>query len=509
MFQLEDGRKQFYQWDIDRKLIVEDETIKEVHFCNRTDNCSLVCKPYLENGQYLVDVPNILLQTAWKIRVYAYIGYTKHEECFEVIARTKPADYIYTETEVLTWEVYEKKLEDKPGVKTEAGEIFNNYSNNKAGIKGYYYSNIDFKNKVITLSKTQEYGIEPEAFDVMYQIGDSISLINGYRYTNFTTIKAINKNKITVESLPFNTVTNEYATKEDDYGFYVVNKPDVGVKVFGYYSHAEGEHTHAVERASHAEGYGTKALGQYSHAEGLQTSAVYAAHAEGQAAEALGNASHAEGYNTRATESSAHAEGRETYATNVCAHAEGYGTTASGLYSHAEGNGAKATNNSAHAEGQTTQANGQYGAHAEGFSSQANGVASHAENRATKANADYSHAEGQNSQANGIASHAEGYNTQTTYNGNYSHAEGIGTVANAEGQHAQGKYNINDYNGEFAHIVGNGTNDKRSNAHTIDWNGNGWFAGSVEATAIILKAPNGTRYKITVDNSGNLTTVKA
>lgn len=124
MFQLEDGREQFYQWDINRKLIVEDTNIKQVHFCNRTDSCSLVCKPYVENGKYLVDVPNILLQSAWKVRVYAYdVNYTKHEQYFDVVARTKPADYVYTETEVLTWETLEAKIDEKASKEYVDNEI--------------------------------------------------------------------------------------------------------------------------------------------------------------------------------------------------------------------------------------------------------------------------------------------------------------------------------------------------------------------------------------------------
>ena len=42
IFKIADGRECFYQWDLDRQLIVSDPTIKEVHFCNRTDVCSLV-----------------------------------------------------------------------------------------------------------------------------------------------------------------------------------------------------------------------------------------------------------------------------------------------------------------------------------------------------------------------------------------------------------------------------------------------------------------------------------
>ena len=104
MFKIYDGREHFYQWDLDRQLIVEDPSVTQVHFCNRTDSCSLVCETYVEDGITLVNVPNILLQTDWKIHVYAYDGkHTKHAECYEVKSRTKPSDYAYTETEILNW----------------------------------------------------------------------------------------------------------------------------------------------------------------------------------------------------------------------------------------------------------------------------------------------------------------------------------------------------------------------------------------------------------------------
>ena len=111
MFKIYDGREYFYQWDLDRKLVVEDPEITEVHFCNRTDNCSLVCETYVEDGVTLANVPNILLQTDWRIHVYAYDGaHTKHDECYDVKSRTKPADYVYTETEVKTWEELEARI---------------------------------------------------------------------------------------------------------------------------------------------------------------------------------------------------------------------------------------------------------------------------------------------------------------------------------------------------------------------------------------------------------------
>lgn len=125
MFKIEDGRKQFYQWDLDRRLIIEDNSVTQVHFCNRTDDCSLVCEVFEENGLHLVNVPNILLQMAWRINVYAYdSNYTKHYALFNIVARSKPADYVYTETEVLN---YNTLLERINAVEEDIGEVVKEY----------------------------------------------------------------------------------------------------------------------------------------------------------------------------------------------------------------------------------------------------------------------------------------------------------------------------------------------------------------------------------------------
>lgn len=123
MFKILDGRSQFYQWDIDRKVIVEDASINQVHFCNRTDDCSLVCEVYELDGKRVADVPNILLQDNWRINVYAYdSNYTKHCDVFEVIKRSKPADYVYTETEIKNYDELLERLEqiEENGISDEA-----------------------------------------------------------------------------------------------------------------------------------------------------------------------------------------------------------------------------------------------------------------------------------------------------------------------------------------------------------------------------------------------------
>lgn len=115
---------------------------------------------------------------------------------------------------------------------------------------------------------------------------------------------------------------------------------------------------------------------------------------------------------------------------------------------------------------------------AEGRMTTASGHYSHAEGNYAKAIGESSHAEGQSTESVGVASHSEGDNTNA--NGNFSHAEGQGTIAGSRHQHVQGKYNIEDKAEIYAHIVGNGEGvSSRSNAHTVDWDGNAWFAGDV------------------------------
>lgn len=94
-----------------------------------------------------------------------------------------------------------------------------------------------------------------------------------------------------------------------------------------------------------------------------------------------------------------------------------------------------------------------------------------------EASGDCSHAEGYRTAASGKNSHAEG--SDTAASGENSHAEGASTIASSQNQHVQGKYNIEDLNGTYAHIVGNGEDGKNSNAHTLDWQGNAWYAGKL------------------------------
>lgn len=112
MFKIENNRDYFYQWDSNQRLVVEDNTITHVHYCNRTAEEAMVVEVYDDGAKRVADVPNILLQDVWSICAYGFCGscYTKQHKVFKVIERSRPASYIYTETEVLRWETLEEEL---------------------------------------------------------------------------------------------------------------------------------------------------------------------------------------------------------------------------------------------------------------------------------------------------------------------------------------------------------------------------------------------------------------
>lgn len=315
---------------------------------------------------------------------------------------------------------------------------------------------------------------------------------------------------------------------EGDY-LVIVDHPEFGTNDYNYAAHAEGMGTNAHGRASHAEGGNTNAVGMYSHTEGVNTKAWYASHAEGSGTEAMGEKAHAEGSYTKALGSFSHAEGEawSNVATNAkgyapgahgrashvegvmchasgvpkgstdslsdsdASHAEGIETSATHDGAHSEGARTLASGAASHAEGLSTTASGAY-SHSEGHLTTASGLAAHAEGKSTKASGQHSHAEGGETKAVGKRSHTEGYLTSTGGDAENAHAEGQGTIARNSNQHVQGKYNrLYDGFSNVAHIVGNGTGEdvtdddgkvitqKRSNAHTVDFNGNGWFAGDL------------------------------
>ena len=175
-----------------------------------------------------------------------------------------------------------------------------------------------------------------------------------------------------------------------------------------------------------------------------------------------------------------HAEGEQTETIAEAAHAEGYKTYANGNYSHAEGKSTEAFGQGSHTEGY----NENYSA-----SVSARGAGSHIEGYASSQTAVYAqnsgiHIEGYTSNSvtrwgYGKGAHIEGWNTLTNTGTDAAHVEGYYTIADAAYHHIEGKYNLQDGDAMYQHIAGNGTSSNRSNSHTLDWQGNAVFAGTV------------------------------
>jgi hypothetical protein len=277
-------------------------------------------------------------------------------------------------------------------------------------------------------------------------------------------------------------------------------------KAIGAYSHAEGGESIAIGHGSHAEGYGSVAAdGEGAHAEGVGYAFGFATHAEGGGTASCGYYSHAEGY--------------ETEALYYADHSEGCGTVAAGSSSHAEGEETLALEWTSHSEGYKSVAAGT-GAHAEGYHDD-NAIEVHISGEANSNTFQLDQA--YDIEVGNLIVYRKKFNYELSYEpydrhsfitsydpatltittsrnlsgddaingeaayiyqggvaaGDGSHIEGEGTFAMGTNQHVQGRYNIVDSDGEYAHIVGKGTNTNRSNAHTIDWDGNANFAGDV------------------------------
>ena len=225
---------------------------------------------------------------------------------------------------------------------------------------------------------------------------------------------------------------------------------------------------------------------------------------------------------------------------NTSSAIQGSDVSATGRYSHAEGQAVKASGDYSHAEGWRTESSGDY-SHAEGGATVASGSRSHAEGDATVASGDYSHAEGEGTIADkeylsvsgmynledgkyGIKkTHQDIYLTASKlygYSNSYHFYEDTGKFSidiDGTGKPSKDlknvyildnnnklqyiiayKYSVNDgktmvfdainiwssqISSRYIRVIGNGVNGSsgivRSNAHTLDWDGNAWFSGDV------------------------------
>lgn len=119
MFAIANGRKALWQWDLNQQLTVAG-SCTEVHYLDKGSPSTLTVA--VKDGK--ADIPNVLLQRPGRLIVYAYIidaqdHHTKVCETFGIAPRPKPAEYVYTETEVETWNDLQSQIGDLAGLATE------------------------------------------------------------------------------------------------------------------------------------------------------------------------------------------------------------------------------------------------------------------------------------------------------------------------------------------------------------------------------------------------------
>lgn len=111
------------QWDIDRYVIIEgiDSADFEVHFAVATDDRgAYVVKPEAADGLIRAKIPNLMLTEPGLIYIYAYPpSYTRVAAQAYVSRREKPDNYVYTETEVMTYRTLDKKIGDLTDLETK------------------------------------------------------------------------------------------------------------------------------------------------------------------------------------------------------------------------------------------------------------------------------------------------------------------------------------------------------------------------------------------------------
>ena len=327
---------------------------------------------------------------------------------------------------------------------------------NISGAKGYYFDDIDFSNKTITLSTTRRTStlVKPTyPSSVDWAVGDTLFIVNDDRY--FLTISAVNENIITVEELPFSeimypSVLTVYTySNPSDRTIVNVNKPKSGSAIIGWGAIGIGSYNTIIGNNSYGLGYKNSVAGDFGAAFGQENTVGYSAFATGIKNKALGKTSVAEGINTSSTGLGSHSEGGDTEASGNFSHAQGKGTKATGYTSFAQGLNSEALEDCAFAGGNTTKAKGK-GTVALG--------------KGTVAEKDYAFAEGYETYARGRYSHAAGYRT-TAYTDN-TFASGEKTYAGYKNQFTLGQYNNNKKDTLFE--IGNGSSDEnRTNAFEV------------------------------------------
>lgn len=171
MLIIEGGRPQLYQWDVNQRLEVMNSDVLEVHFSNSALSYALVCDVYEENGRRYANIPNIILQYALDIQAHGCCAVrVRDEQTCHVIGRAKPADYVYTETEVKSYENLDARIKELE-------------ENGVGGSGGGAVSSVNGKTGKVTLTAEDVGAVSPDELDdavdlVFNQLSGEITRLN-------------------------------------------------------------------------------------------------------------------------------------------------------------------------------------------------------------------------------------------------------------------------------------------------------------------------------------------
>ena len=375
---------------------------------------------------------------------------------------------------------------------------------NVAGCLGYYIWDIDFNNKKITLSMSQnstKLSSKKKPTNLTWSNGDVISIFYNTGYYCCSTITAIDKTNgtITVDSLPITsfktpTLLEPLTLLPHDNAVYVVEKPVSGEVQLGFAAYAKGYGNKALGVMSNAIGYDNTAVDTAAFVTGRENVGSFGSLVGGYQNKVLKETGFAVGRNNTVNVNNGAALGSNNTVTGNTSFAEGYGHTVSGIAAHAEGSSNQALGETSHAEGQSTKAEG-YAAHAEGNRTWAKGTGAHAEGYRTTAYGSRAHSEGESttqftedlianraeetaalkiagawneaenankfSMAFGTAAHTEGKDSLAI--GAQAHAEGLRTQAIGANSHTEGELTVASVG--YAHAEGYKTEASGAAAH--------------------------------------------
>lgn len=187
---LQDGRSKFYQWDENLRLVLTGVNVgDEVHFDMPGSDTPEVNPVYEIDGELICEIPNALLQTHGKFKIWVYVtdgkgSRTAHERYFTVEPRERPPDYDGLDS--ITYLLIDDDGNQFPGVAMEEVTLFTATANDiRKGSVAATEDGVTEGEKVIPSYNTWEgYRLIPSGSDFTLQIIAS----DGYDFTKFQAI---------------------------------------------------------------------------------------------------------------------------------------------------------------------------------------------------------------------------------------------------------------------------------------------------------------------------------